>query len=241
MDNQMLQRLPENVNTYKELVELLRSTIKKQKIENKQQSQQIDLQQKLIKEQNRLILSLESRIKELERQLKLDSHTSSKPPTSDGFKHKPRRSQSLRTKSTKKSGGQKGHTGNTLKQVANPEKVFVHEPEKCTHCEADLKNAPIQSVSKRQSFDVPPLKLIATEHQAATKHCTKCNKLSTGNFPVHITAPVQYGKRLMAMAIYLQHFQFLPEDRLCDFFSQVFGVPISAAQQSLLSEPNFQK
>jgi len=49
----------------------------------------------------------------LQESLSLTSHNSSKPPSTDGYlKPKPK---SLRVKTGKKTGGQPGHTGATLK------------------------------------------------------------------------------------------------------------------------------
>jgi len=60
--------------------------------------------------------ALKARIAELERRLGLNSSNSGKPPSSDGL-NKPVRVNSLRERSGKKPGGQKGHKGETLRQV----------------------------------------------------------------------------------------------------------------------------
>jgi transposase len=59
--------------------------------------------------------ALLGKIAELQRQLELNSSNSSKPPSSDGLKKKPRVPGSLRGRSGKSSGGQKGHKGETLR------------------------------------------------------------------------------------------------------------------------------
>jgi transposase len=76
---------------------------------------------------------LKARIDELERRLGLNSSNSSKPPSSDGLK-KPPRVSSLRESSGKKPGAQLGHKGETLRQVAEPDKVVDHRPRICSGC-----------------------------------------------------------------------------------------------------------
>ena len=66
--------------------------------------------------------ALKARLAELERRLELNSSNSGKPPSSDGLK-KPARVTSLRERSGKKPGGQKGHKGETLRQVTDPDAV----------------------------------------------------------------------------------------------------------------------
>ena len=63
------------------------------------------------------------RIQQLEDRLVKNSSKSGKPPSSDGLAKNPK---SLRHKSGKKSGGQAGHTGSTLKAVEYPKCIETH-------------------------------------------------------------------------------------------------------------------
>jgi len=66
-----------------------------------------------LKIQEDSIKLLQVQIEDLKSQLAKDSHNSSKPPSSDGFKEKRQKPKSLRKKSKMEPGGQKGHKGTT--------------------------------------------------------------------------------------------------------------------------------
>ena len=93
----------------------------------------------LIKAQAAEIAALKARIAELERRLGLNSSNSGKPPSSDGLK-KPPRVTSLREPSDKPSGGQKGHKGETLRQVAEPDRIVDHYPPHGLRCAGDARH-----------------------------------------------------------------------------------------------------
>lgn len=220
MDIQVQEVYSKKSTTYEELIDSLKNIIE-------EKNKEIELLHQVIKELKQENLSLRSKVEELERRLKLDSHTSSKPPASDGLRKKPRLPKSLREKSERGPGGQKGHTGNTLKQVAAPDDVVMHPPEKCERCKANLDAAPVTSIHKRQVFDLPPLAIKVTEHQVVTKCCLNCKGVSSGKFPPNVSAPTQYGQHLQALIIYLKNHQLLPEERLSEFLSLIPGVTIS--------------
>ena len=184
------------------------------------------------------IAVLLARVAELERRLGLNSSNSGKPPSSDGL-HKPRReprTRSLRERSGKPPGGQKGHKGETLRQVDAPSHTVEHYPEACPACGSALSGAMSTGYGARQVFDLPePRPLTVTEHRAHTCRCGHCGRLTRADFPDGVTAPVQYGPRLAAVVVYLLHYQLLPEDRLAEAMADLFGVRLVAATIARMS------
>ena len=173
--------------------------------------------------------ALKARIAELERRLGLDSSNSSKPPSSDG-PQKPARVGSLRQPSGKKTGGQKGHKGETLRQTTTPDIVVDHYPSVCSECGAALTQDMSEDHAARQAFDLPePQPLVVTEHRAHVCGCAQCGARTRAPFPEGVDAPVQYGARIAALVVYLLHYQFLPEKRLAQLMSDLFGVSLSCA------------
>lgn len=181
-----------------------------------------------------LVLRMSMRIAELERRVGLNSSNSSKPPSSDGLYKKPA-PKSLRGKSGKKSGGQSGHKGETLKQVENPDVRITHKVDNCENCGLDISLVIGEVVQKRQVFDIPQPKTEITEHIIESKKCPHCIHINKAKFPNNITAPVQYGARIQAIAIYMLYQQFIPEERLAESFTDLYGIGICAATLSSTS------
>jgi transposase len=168
-----------------------------------------------------IILTLQQQVHEqaaiiqsLRDQLAKNSRNSGKPPSSDGLKKS--RTRSLRRKTGRHSGGQKGHKGHTLNMVKQPDHIRVHEVPTCPHCAADLQLVEPRGYEKRQLFDIPPVRIEVTEHQAEIKVCPECGERLKGDFPSGVTEPVQYGPRLKAQASYLNNYQLLPLARTCE-------------------------
>jgi transposase len=183
-----------------------------------------------------LLLAQEARIAELERRLGLNSSNSGKPPSSDGLK-KPPRVSSLREPSGKKTGGQKGHPGETLRRTETPDATIDHYPQICATCGAALTAAMATDHVARQVFDLPePRPLIVTEHRAHGCRCAACGTQTRAAFPEGVAAPVQYGKRIGAFVLYLLHYQLLPEKRLAELMADLFGVTLVTATIARISQ-----
>src|SRR5712691_3235460 len=167
-----------------------------------------------------------ARIKDLEDRLAQDSRTSSKPPSSDGLARLPR---SLRRPSGKRPGGQAGHPGHTLSMVEQPDAVVRHRPKVCSQCGEDLSAVPGRVTERRQVLDLPEIRLLAQEHQLEAIGCPSCQCTSLGSFPASVTAPVQYGPNVQALAVYLHQGQLLPTARTCEALAAICGCQISEA------------
>ncbi|MFW0860286.1 MAG: DUF6444 domain-containing protein [Dehalococcoidia bacterium] len=181
----------------------------------------------IIVKQQQEIDELRNEVKCLQDQLKLDSHNSSKPPSTDQGRASGEKVVSLRNKSGKKPGGQEGHSGTTLQAVSNPDRIVPHEVRVCSCCGKDLSLIPVGEMEKRQVFDIPSLKLEVTEHQSEVKICPGCHITNRGEFPAGVSQPVQYGERVKGFAVYLNQYQLIPYQRVTETFEDLFERPIS--------------
>jgi len=176
-------------------------------------------------EAKKMISKLEKKINVLEGQAAKNSQNSHKPPSSERFnKVQPK---SLREKTGRKTGGQNGHKGRTLKMVEQPNKIIVHSINRCKKCGCALEDKNSRSIEKRQVFDLPPIKIKVTEHRAEIKECPECNYQNKGIFPEGVKAPTQYGERIKSMIVYLRAYQLLPYHRTSELLYDLFNINLS--------------
>ncbi len=150
--------------------------------------------------------------------LKQNSNNSHKPPSSDGLSKKP----GLPKAAAKKTGGQKGHTGTTLRMVEQPDEVVVHHAISCPCCNKKFSGADVTSIiQKRQVFDIPKPRMEVTEHQLGMITC--CGQRLYGAFPEKVSQPVQYGSRIKALSVLLNNDYKLPLQKIEQLMRDLWG------------------
>jgi transposase len=198
-----------------------------------EQIQQLQIENAQLREQlaarDALIAQLVERIQLLEAQKAQDSHNSSKPPSSDGYKRSPKQC-SLRKKSGKAPGAQPGHKAAKLEMSQTPAQVVAHFPMSCQSCQqpfSDLVTA-TPEYEPRQEFELPlPVKLVVTEHRAYRRACSHCKQLTTAPFPPHLVQTTQYGNGFRAWLVYLSQQQLLPYHRIVELVAHLTGQTVS--------------
>lgn len=178
----------------------------------------------------RQLLEALSLIKDLQIEIQLlkngrKSDTSSTPSSQDyGRSNK----FNLREKSNRKSGGQIGHKGSSLKMSDNPDEIRKHIPRYCKQCGAAFNVDAVFELHKRkQEVVIPPVKAKYIEHQSYSCTCSKCNTQTATDLPPHLNANIQYGRNIQALITYLSVYQYMPSNRIKSYLKDIMNISIS--------------
>ena len=148
------------------------------------------------------IVELQETIKDQRRQLNMDSHNSSKPPSSDGYK-KPNRNRSLRENSGRKPGGQKNHKGMNMSLPHEPDEVKVHTPIKCQTCPhltSCCASGKVFVCGEKRYVVEAVVSTKVIEHQSFKAVACPCGESKLkGEFPEEVKAYIQYGDQGVRM------------------------------------------
>jgi len=179
-----------------------------------------------IQNQTETIQKLTEKITDLEEKLNKDSHNSSKPPSSDGYsKPEPK---SLRPKSNKKAGGQKGHKFSNLDAPKKVDRTISHYPEKCTNCPMFEKCKGLICVEgdKRYVFDIVVKTDVVLHQSYRMNACALHGGISKGEFPEGVNGFVQYGENLSSLIVNL-NMDGLSTDHIQNLLRDMFDIPLS--------------
>jgi len=153
-----------------------------------------------------------------------NSRNSSVPPSKD--ENRPFKTKSLRSADGKLPGGQTGHEGNTLKMTDAPDFIIEHKPTFCTQCGNDVSNNPVEQAGCRQVVDIPPIIPQYTEHRVYRTTCS-CGHQPQSSFPEGVNAQVSYGCGVESTIAYMHTRQYIPFERMSEYFRDVCNLPIS--------------
>jgi len=172
---------------------------------------------------------LAEQVEELRRRLGKDSSTSSKPPSSDSPYTKKPRDRSLRGRSGRRPGKQPGAPSSALRQSPDPDERVECWPAACRCCGADLADAAVLGVRKRQVFEARPAPPpVVTEYQVVARCCLGCGAVTEGEAPDGVTSLVQYGPGVHAKTALAVCAHYLPVARAATLVAAYTGVSVSA-------------
>jgi len=183
------------------------------------------------------IAELEAQVKALEakvalllaelskRDLAKDSTNSHNPPSQDKYSTRVRKS--LRKKSKRKSGGQKGHKGHHLEMVSEPSIEHELKSHYCQQCGHDLSGESHELISKRQVVELPPIEPIYVQYSQYGCACPHCSHQQKAAYPQGVNSPIQYGASIESLVSYLSVFQYVPYKRLKMLLKDVVGLELS--------------
>lgn len=181
-------------------------------------------------------MELRQRVKELEQENELlreklhkyetpkNSNNSSIPPSKD--ENRPLKTKSLREKTNRNVGGQKGREGNTLKMSDSPDEIIEHIPGFCGCCGNDLSHVPYGFIGKRQVIDIPIIQPKVWEYRIYERKCS-CGQSTQSSYPKGVNASVSYGRNTESLIGYFHSRQHIPFKRMQELLNEVLHLPIS--------------
>jgi transposase len=161
-------------------------------------------------------------------QLPKNSKNSSPAPRGENMKSEAeRRTQSLRRKSDKPVGGQKGHEGTTRGKTENVDEIVNHASNYCSCCGHDLSAIEPVLEYSTQEIDMPLPKPVIIEHRHYARVCT-CGHHNRSQAPGKRGGNVvTFGKNIQALVVYYNVVQCVPYERLQSMLETVFGIEMS--------------
>ena len=171
---------------------------------------------------------LAARVEDLERQVRRDSSTSSRPPSSDSPYKKKNGDRSLRERGKRRPGKQPGDPGTTMNLVDDPDERFEFPPAACCGCGAGLAGEPVTAQRRHQVTDIAPAPAPkVTEYVAQAKECPGCGTVTGGELPAHVRARASFGPETCAQAANLTAGHHIPVYRATLLLCQLAGIAVS--------------
>ena len=181
---------------------------------------------------------LEATVQQVTEQLRQDSRTSSRPPSSDppqAIGKRPRRQPSGR-----RPGGQPGHEGQTraLLPVEEVDVIIPVKPTRCLRCQQPLQGEDLQP-QRHQVTESPPANPVVTEYQLHRLVCPVCGELTRAELPPGVP-PGEFGPRGQAIAALCTGAYHLSKRATQSVLEDLFGVSMSLGTLANLEQATAQ-
>lgn len=211
-----------------ELLRSMRATIDAQHREICSLSRNVQKLNNDLRKKDKLIKELTERLSKYEKPDK-NSGNSSTPPSKEGMKDEiVRRTKSLRKPTGRKPGGQKGHSGSTLKMTSAPDETEDESASYCTNCGSPMEDCERILDHVTQVVSIPDLRPVVREIRHYITVCRRCGE--------RVQSPARHGRgsnavvydgTVKSLVVYLNVVMFLPYGRIDRFFREVFGLQVS--------------
>ena len=184
----------------------------------------IDTLRALVSQMQQQLAEQQGQIAWLQERVKLDSRTSSKPPSSDGPGSGNR---AQRRASGRKRGAQKGHPGSyrALLDEAQVDRIVDCAPPPVCDCGGAIRvddDAPV----RHQVFDAPVVRAHVSEYRLHAGCCTACGRPQRARLPAGVPSG-QIGPRALALVGVLGTRYHLTQMKIRDLLAQLLGVDFS--------------
>jgi transposase len=173
--------------------------------------------------------ALSAQVEDLRRQVRRDSSTSSRPPSSDSPYKKKGRDRSLRVRGKRRPGKQPGDPGTTMRLTDDPDAWFWFPPASCRECGKDLGGVEVLAQRRHQVTDIGPAPPpVVTEYVAQAKECPCCGAVTEGALPAFVRARASFGPETCAQAANLTCGNYIPVGRAAVLLREMAGAGVSA-------------
>ena len=206
-------------------VEQLRKTLAKRDADLAKRDADLAARESEIQQLRAEVERLLQRLAELQEQLGQNSSNSSKPPSSDSPRDKPKKTRS--GKGRRKRGGQKGHRGHHRVRLpeSQVDQIVDHYPQACENCWKPLPQTPDPNASWHQTTEIPPLKPHTTEDRWHEVECPCCHyrtRAARTDLPVS-----PFGPRLSSIIAMLTGVYHVSRRATKRLLSDLLGVHLS--------------
>lgn len=188
----------------------------------------------------REIARLEARIARLEEQVRSSSRNSSKPPSQDPPKTRQQRRAEARAKAKalvradaerRRAGGQPGHrgAGRELLPEDQVDEIVDHYPERCEGCGHEFseeERSPSGRPGRHQLAELPPIRVIVSEHRTHRLRCPRCRRRTTAALPAELAGSA-FGPALQAAVVTLTARNRVSRRDMSELARELFGIGLA--------------